>query len=310
MLISQNWLIRDGGNIFRVDCELNQITFMRMTKKRVLLGFGVVLLLGTFLILWAFVIEPNRVVVSRQEMKLPNLPPAFDHLMIAAISDLHAGSRFINERKLEQVVARTNDLQPDVIVLLGDFIQRDENERILKEPEVIASQLKGLHAKYGVYAVLGNHDWWYNGQRVRKALEEAGIRVLENDVFPIQKDGQTLWLLGVPDFWTRQPIDLRPVMEKISSPGPIIALTHNPDVFPELPSNIILTLAGHTHGGQVNIPFYGRPIVPSRYGERFAAGLIQENNRFMFVTTGIGTTGLAVRFRVPPEIALLELSSN
>ena len=279
------------------------------SKKGVaLVASGTLAIIGLSLILWAFVIEPNRVVLNEVEIKLPAWPPAFNHLKVVAVGDLHAGSRYIDESKLERIVALINQTQPDLIVLLGDFIQRDNQDRILLEMEKIAEKLKSLRAKYGVFAVLGNHDWWYNGQRVRQALESVGIRVLENDVAQIQKDGQTVWLLGVPDFWTRQPIDIAPALKKINLPGPVIALTHNPDVFPTLPSSVSLTLAAHTHGGQVNIPFIGRPIVPSRYGERYAAGFVQEDDRRLFVTTGIGTTGIAVRFRVPPEIAVITLN--
>jgi hypothetical protein len=174
--------------------------------------------------------------------------------------------------------------------------------------ERVAENLKGFRATHGVYAVLGNHDWWYSGKKVQQAFESVGIKVLENDVSALSIKGQTLWLLGVPDYWTRQPIDLRAAIKKIDKSGPIIAITHNPDVFPELPPNISLTLAGHTHGGQVNIPFIGAPQVPSRYGKRFVAGHIVEEGRHLYVTTGVGTSIIPVRFRVPPEIAVLTLS--
>lgn len=279
-------------------------------KRTILLGIGTLAFVGLCLIVWAFVIEPNRIVLNEVEVKLDTWPVAFNRLKIVAVSDLHAGSRYINEEKIEEIVAVINETQPDLIVLLGDFVTQSTDEKTLMEPERVAERLKGLQAKYGVFAVLGNHDWWYNGQRVKAALTGVGIRVLENDVAPIQKDGQTIWLLGVPDFWTRQPIDVTSALKKINVPGPVIALTHNPDVFPTLPSGINLTLAGHTHGGQVNIPFIGRPIVPSKYGERYAAGYIIENNRPLFVTTGIGTTGIAVRFRVPPEIAVITLTAK
>lgn len=279
-------------------------------KRTILIVISAILLIGFAFAVWAFLIEPNRLVVNKVEIRLPSWPAAFDHLKIVAISDLHAGSRFINEAKLDEVVTLANQTDADVIVLLGDFLQGDKKGGVSMEPEMIASHLKNLRARYGVFAVLGNHDWWYDGQRVRQALYSVGIRVLENDVAQIQKDGESLWLVGVPDYWTRQPLDIRPALQKINSRGPIIALTHNPDVFPELPSNIVLTLAGHTHGGQVNIPFVGRLIVPSKYGERYAAGYVQEKNRHLFVTTGIGTTGIAVRFRVPPEIVVLNISSN
>ena len=284
------------------------MTIFKNKKRAILFSISALVFIGLVLLLWAFVIEPNRLVLNEVEIKLPEWPSSLNHLKIVSVADLHAGTRYIDEAKLERVVAMTNQTQPDLIVLLGDFVSQNKDDQVLMEPEKIADKLKGLRARYGVFAVLGNHDWWYNGQRVKHALETAGIRVLENDVAQIQMNGQTVWLLGVPDYWTRQPLDIRPALAKINAPGPIIALTHNPDVFPELPANISLTLAAHTHGGQVNFPFIGRLIVPSRYGQRYAAGYIQENNRQLFVTTGIGTTGIAVRFRVPPEIAVLDIT--
>lgn len=279
------------------------------TKKRAsLIIFLAILLCGLSLALWAFVIEPNRLVVRKSEIKLADWPASLNGLRIVAISDIHAGSRYINEAKLDKLVAMVNETEPDLIVILGDFIARDEKEKLLMEPEVTARHLSALRSKYGNYAVLGNHDWMFDGERVRRSLTSAGIRVLESEAASIEKDGQTIWLLGVPDLWTRQPIDLRPALLQINKPGPIIALTHNPDVFPTLPSTITLTLAGHTHGGQVSIPFIGRPVIPSRYGERYAIGQIVENNRHLFVTPGIGTTGIAVRFRVPPEISVVTVS--
>jgi predicted MPP superfamily phosphohydrolase len=281
------------------------------TRKRIFLSVvGAIVLICASLVVWAFLIEPNRLVVHEVDIKLAAWPNEFNNLKIVSVSDLHVGRRFVDDAKLVQIVETINQTQPDLIVLLGDFVSQDRDERVLIEPEIIAGRLKDLKAKYGVFAVLGNHDWWYNGQRVRKSLEAVGIRVLENDAVQIEKDGQSFWLLGVPDYWTRQPLDIRPGLQKITSPGPVIAITHNPDIFPELPSNVGLTLAGHTHGGQVNFPFFGRPIVPSKFGERYAAGLIQENNRQLFVTTGIGTTGMVVRFRVPPEIALLRIAAD
>lgn len=286
---------------------------MKLFKSKLRAFLMIVAAIAAFvllLLLWAFVIEPNRVVIHEVQIRPPSWPASFDKFRIAAISDLHAGTTYIDSAKLDRIVALANETQPDLIVLLGDFVAADDEGRARMTPENTAARLKNLRARFGVYAVLGNHDWWFDGERVRRALESNGIRVLENDVASIQKDGQTLWLLGVPDYWTRQPIDVRVPLARINTPGPIIALTHNPDVFPELPGTIGLVLAGHTHGGQVNFPFYGRPRVASRYKERYAAGYIEENGRSLFVTTGIGTTGMAVRFRVPPEIALIEINAR
>ena len=174
------------------------------------------------------------------------------------------------------------------------------------EPETIADYLRNLRARHGVFAVLGNHDWWYDGPRVERALEAVGIIVLDDEVMRIERDGQGIWLAGLKDAWTNRT-DVDGTLGKVTDESPIVALTHNPDLFVRIPPRVILTLAGHTHGGQVNFPFFGRTKVPSEYGQRFAAGHVFENRHHLFVTTGIGTSILPVRFRVPPEIVILTL---
>jgi predicted MPP superfamily phosphohydrolase len=174
------------------------------------------------------------------------------------------------------------------------------------EPEVMASALKGLRARFGVFATLGNHDWWYNGPRVKKALENAGITELENDAAMIGRDGDAIWVVGIGDKWEGKP-DTASALAKVGGGAPIIAFTHNPDIFPSIPARVALTIAGHTHGGQVALPIIGRPIVPSDFGERYAAGHIIEGSKHLFVTTGVGTSILPVRFRIPPEISLLRV---
>jgi len=264
------------------------------------------------LFLWAFVFEPNSLVINEQSIKLSNLPKQLNNLKIVAISDIHGGSFYVGESKIQRVVETANVQEPDFIFLLGDFVsQKSYKVEDLNMPvETIVKNLKGLKAKYGVYAVIGNHDWWYNGKKVQNALEDVGIKVLENDVAKVVINEQTVWILGVPDFWTRKPINLNPPLSKIDSEGIIIAITHNPDVFPELPSKISLTIAGHTHGGQVNFPFVGALIVPSQFGQKYARGHVIEKGKNLFVTTGVGTSGLPVRFRAPPEIAVLTFSSQ
>jgi len=176
-------------------------------------------------------------------------------------------------------------------------------------PEPITAALKDLKAPMGVYTVLGNHDWYFNGPRVRHAFENNGIKVLDNEVAETKFNGGSLWLVGLADIWTR-PQDVQGTLAKVPPGAAIVALTHNPDTFADLPANVLLLLAGHTHGGQVNLPLLGRLVVPSNYGQRFAAGHVVENDRDLFVTTGIGTSILPVRFRVPPEIAVLIVSDQ
>jgi uncharacterized protein len=278
-------------------------------KKVSLVVAGALLFCCLLLFLWTFVIEPDRLVVNEVSINLTPWPPAFDHLKVILVSDLHVGSPHIDIDKLQQVVSTINRQNPDLILLAGDFVIQDVVGGDFVEPEVIAAKLKDLRARLGVFAVLGNHDWWYDGDRVMRALNDVGIRVLENDVARIERDGHSLWLVGLADFWTRKP-DVEGTLQKVSDAGPVIMLTHNPDIFPRLPPRVALTLAGHTHGGQVNIPLFGRRIVPSDYGERYAIGHIKEANHHLFVTAGVGTSIIPARFRVPPEISVLILKGS
>src|SRR5690349_9216888 len=152
-------------------------------RKRIRIVLGGILLLGCGLVGWAFFIEPNRLVVRHETIELDRWPTGLSGLKIAVLSDLHIGSAFIDERKLRRIVERTNQLQPDLIVILGDYIASNGRTGHRVQPEVFAPLLKDLHAPFGVYSVLGNHDWWYNGVKVRRALEANGIKVLENEVF-------------------------------------------------------------------------------------------------------------------------------
>ena len=143
---------------------------------------------------------------------------------------------------------------------------------------------------------------------VRRAFEQDEIPVLEDQVAEIKWRAGSFYLAGLADIWTR-PQHVIETIAKAPSGSPIIALTHNPDVFPNLPQSVPLMLAAHTHGGQVNFPVWGTPIVPSRFGPKYTAGHIYENSHHLFVTIGIGTSILPVRFRVPPEIVILTVNA-
>lgn len=281
----------------------SQLTKLRYRLPAVLTAF---VLIG--LAAWAFVIEPDSLVVRAATIALPDWPREFDGLRIAAISDLHVGANFMTLDKLRQIVSRVNAEQPDLIVLLGDFVKNDRARRtVAVEPEVLVQPLRNLRAGNGVYAVLGNHDWWYDGAKVRRAFEEVGIAVIDNDAVRLTRRGSAIWLAGLGDQWTLNQ-DIERTLGRITDDAPVIAITHTPDLFPELPARFRLLIAGHTHGGQVSLPLLGRLVVPSRYGSRYAIGHIEENGRHLFVTPGIGTSILPVRFRVPPEISVIRLT--
>ena len=218
------------------------------------------------------------------------------------------GSPFNGPRKLEEVVARVNQSRPHIVLLAGDYVVSGARGGDFVPPERTASLLSKLEAPLGVFAVLGNHDHWYDGPRVRRAFESAGIRVLENENVRVEGEGFDFWLVGIGDLMAGNP-DVAGALAGLPQEGAAIALTHNPDLFPEITDRVALTLAGHTHGGQVDFPFWGAPVVPSRFGERYVRGHVVEQGRHLFVTSGLGTSILPVRFRVPPEIAILRVGS-
>src|SRR4030095_12882815 len=163
-------------------------------------------------------------------------------LKIALMSDLHVGAPHRDLARLQEVVSITNEQKPDLIVLLGDFLIQGVLGGTFVPPEPIAHELSGLRAPLGVVAVLGNHDWWFDGERMRRALVAEGITVLVDANLRLIHKGQPFWLMGLDDLWTRGN-HLESTLASIHEHEPIIALTHNPDIFPDIPQRVTLTLA-------------------------------------------------------------------
>ncbi len=268
---------------------------------------------------YAFAIEPRfRLDVTRYRLRPAGLPMLDRPIRIAAIADLHACEPWMPLARIEEIVDVTNRLEPDLIVLLGDFMAGMERLRFGVVP---ASEwgriLGGLKAPLGVRAVLGNHDWWTDVKAARMALVANDIPVMENDIELIRPEGRPpFWLAGLGDQLVhyvgphhfKGVDDLPGTLERIPDDGtPLVLLAHEPDIFPKVPARVSVTLCGHTHGGQVNLPFLGRPVVPSAYGQRYAYGHIVEDDRNLIVSAGLGCSGIPVRFGVPPEVVLVEL---
>lgn len=277
--------------------------------KRLRVSLGAIILLLALLVFWGFFIEPNRLVVRHETIAMDRWPQSLDGLRVAVLSDIHVGGAFIDEQKVRTIVRRTNELKPDLIVILGDYMSRDGWVRRRVDPQEFGPMLKDFNAPLGTYSVLGNHDWWDNGPTIRAGLEQNGIKVLENEVLEVSTRGTSLWLVGLADLWT-QPQRVEQTIAKVPEGQTIIALTHNPDIFPTVPERVQLLLAGHTHGGQVQFPLIGSVVEVSEFGERYGRGNVFENNHHLFVTSGIGTSILPVRFGVTPEIVLLTLRSK
>jgi predicted MPP superfamily phosphohydrolase len=262
--------------------------------------------LGLLLAIWGFLIEPGLLLVRHVTIETAKWPAALPPLRIVALADIHAGAPHVDEAKLDRIVAEVNAQNPDVVLLLGDYVIQHVLFGTPMPPDTIASHLAGLRAKHGVFAVLGNHDWYDGGKRVWRALENVGIRVLENSAVPLPGSEDRIWLAGIADDSTRHPHPagtFRPIPEGAA----VVALTHDPAIFPDIPARAALTVAGHTHGGQVSIPFWGALFIPGRSPLRYAYGHIAENANDLYVTSGIGTTALPVRFNAPPEIVVITL---
>jgi predicted MPP superfamily phosphohydrolase len=262
----------------------------------------------------AFLWEPETLDVRRVETVSRGWsgPP----LKIGIISDTHMDAPHMSLARLDGIVRQMNAERPDIVVLLGDYAgghtslaQSSEGRK--KSIATSLSQLGKLQAPLGVWAVLGNHDWWYDGPTIERGLEAAGIPVLENERVLVNREGGAFWVAGLADFDSlRTRPSFSDTLSDIPDGAPVLALAHWPDVFAAAPDRVALTLAGHTHCGQVNLPFAGRLMHASEGSARWPCGLYEERGRKLYVTGGLGTSILPVRFLQPPEIAILTLRAG
>ena len=279
---------------------------------------------------YGFAVEPMwRLAVTRYRISPANWPRGLN-LKIAVIADVHAGGPIMPAERIAAIARRTNELNPDIVVLLGDFTASHKFKTFAVPAEEWSEALGELKAPLGVHAVLGNHDWWddLQAQRTgkgpvlgRRMLERVGIPVYENDATRISKDGHAFWLAGLGDqialitsrrkkhFRRFEGVDDLPgTLSKVTDDAPVILLAHEPDIFSEVPSRVSLTLSGHTHGGQVRVFGYS-PMVPSRYGNRYAYGHVVEDDRHLIISGGLGCSILPVRIGCPPEIVMVDVAA-
>jgi predicted MPP superfamily phosphohydrolase len=253
---------------------------------------------------WTAWYEPRRLVVTERTLRLPDWPEPLDGLRVGLMSDLHAGLGHTNPARVREAVALLNDQRPDLICLLGDYLDSTHYGRGRADPLEIAAELAQLHAPLGRFAVLGNHDWRAAGSSMGDALRAVGLPVLENEACQVD----ALWVAGLADMRTRLP-DIPKALEDVPEDAPVLLLAHDPDLFPMVPPRVALTLAGHTHGAQVDVPVVRLFFIPSGHGVRYLGGHVEEEGRQLFVSTGVGTAGLPLRFRRPPEVVILTLRS-
>jgi predicted MPP superfamily phosphohydrolase len=267
---------------------------------------AVIGLTGVALAGYAGLVEPRLLtmpgVTVRTHRWLPGWPP----LRIAILADLHAAWPHVTAARLGSIARRIVAADPDIVVLPGDFVSTRTPGVVPLAIEAVARALAPLAAAVPSFAVLGNHDYDLGGRRVHAALEEVGIEVLHNRARPMAWAGGALWLAGVGCMRSGRA-DLRSAMRDIPEEGPAILLSHIPDIFPKVSDAVVLTVAGHTHGGQVRLPLVGPLVTMSRLPRHMTRGLHAAGGRHLYVSSGIGTSGLPIRFGVRPEVAMLTL---
>lgn len=257
----------------------------------------------------AFAVEPGFSLAVR-EWTVPHAdwPKSAKPLRIGILTDIHAVEPWMPAARISAIAGRLNAMKPDLIVLLGDYVN-SLRPRFLSGLVPVAgwmAALERLRAPLGVYAILGNHDAGSGDvQLIRNGFKQSGIRLLENAAVLVNGGGRRFWIAGLGDQLCLAD-DLPGTLRQIGDDSPVLLLAHEPYIFKEAPKRITLTLAGHTHGGQVYLPFIGRPALPPELAG-YAYGHIQENGRHMIVSSGLGLTTLPVRFLVPPEIAVVTL---
>jgi predicted MPP superfamily phosphohydrolase len=288
--------------------------FFKWLKRISLVGLGTAT--------YGFVIEPGLMMNITSWAFTPQRWTPGLKLRVVLLADPHLADPQFPLSRWRRVIETANALEPDLILLLGDYMatHRFVTNRI--PVQETAKAAAALRAPLGVHAILGNHDWWSdrNAQRTGnapdtyKAFEDVGIPVFANRATQLRKDGLPFWLSGTDsmiaivksrgNFESRA--DIAGTLAQITDDSPVIHMAHEPDLFVDIPDRISLTLSGHTHGGQVRL-FGWSPIVPTMYGQRFAYGRVSEGPKELVVSGGLGCSTIPVRFGMPPEITVLEL---
>ncbi|MFO0936763.1 MAG: metallophosphoesterase [Gemmataceae bacterium] len=245
--------------------------------------------------------ESGWVAIERKTVSVPRLPSAFQNTRVAFLTDIHHGP-YTDRDFVRQVVRTTNLLDADLILLGGDYTHRDA-----QYIPACFEELSKLRCRFGVYAVRGNHDYWNGIDQTVELMNAAGIRELNNTGVYLEKGRQRLCLAGVDDLWCGEP-DLKAALQGVRPDESAILLSHNPDFAESIRDRRVgLVLSGHTHGGQFVIPGGKAPFTPTKYGDKYLRGLCQAPETQVYVSRGLGTAVMPIRFGSRPEISLLTL---
>ena len=260
-------------------------------------------IMGTAGMAYGVSVEPDQLEVTHVELTLSRLPAPFDGYRIAQLSDIHMDGWMTRERLLE-TVRLVNEQAPDVVALTGDFVTTG----IEYDADDLIVPFLALTPADGTFAVMGNHDWYAGAQDIRALLNESGVTELRNAAITIQRDDSALYVLGV-DSYTKGTSRVDVALDGVPESGATVLLVHEPDYadVSAATGRIDLEISGHSHGGQVRLPFIG-PLELPRYAHRYPLGLQKAGDLWVYTNRGIGVTGLPVRFNCRPEVTLLTLT--
>ena len=253
-----------------------------------------------------FKFRSQKVQITTPSIYLPNLPDRFIGYRIVQISDFHLGT-WLSIQDMFEIVDLVNMQEPDLIAISGDFISFNPSNFSAE----LVKTLSGLNSHDGVIAVLGNHDHYTDAHMVRDALEQCKILELRNGIFAVQRDSSQLYFAGIDDFMTGHS-DLDKVISQIpNQDDTVILLAHEPD-FADISAasgRFAMQISGHTHGGQICLPFYGNLYLP-RYGRKYPSGKYLVDDMVLYTNRGLGTSWLKFRFNCPPEITVFRLEKG
>jgi uncharacterized protein len=274
-----------------------------MKRRRLTRAFQKIALVALAIFLGIFYVtrvEPSWIEVRAISMPLPHLAPQFSGYRVVQLSDIHA-DRWMTAERLAKIVHRVNELKPDLVVLTGDFVTGSAEEF---SPNLVA--FSELHPVDKTLAVMGNHDVWTNPLMIQGVLEAAGVQVLNNQVATLQRKSAQLSIAGVDDIWSKRA-RLDRVLAALPSEGAAILLAHEPDFAEQSAATgrFDLELSGHSHGGQVKLPFVKRVLPPLAY--KYPIGQYKVGNMIQYTNRGVGTSGLHLRFNCRPEITVFTL---
>jgi uncharacterized protein len=245
--------------------------------------------------------------VKRLDLRLEGWPRWPRPLRVAFLADFHIGSHAGDVARLEAIVDEANGYSPDLALLGGDFVNMIAFGGGRVPPSVVARILARLTAPLGSIAVLGNHDRNYGPEEVAAALREEGIRVLDDARMQVAFEGVSMHIVGIPDARLERP-SVKPLLRSLGPAQPSLVLAHDPFWFQHLPPGPHFMLAGHTHGGQICLPWIGPIRNASRAPMRWSYGMIEEGGKRMYVTSGLGCSGIPLRLNRPPEFVVLDIA--